>query len=289
MGRGDTVLLFVVHPVSHPDPLGIATRAQHAVAVIPARFDSTRFPGKPLADIDGRTMIEHVYRRASAATRISAVLVATDDRRIADAVTAFGGEARMTASNHRSGLDRVAEVAHELDCALVVNVQGDEPLIEPSDIDRVLQPFDDDETLLMSTLRTPLRHPADLANPDVVKIVVNRRGDALYFSRAQIPYPRSCATSATLEGDRPPATTYKHLGLYAYRRTFAIQAAGLAPTPLELAESLEQLRVLEHGFRIHSVETEHDSIGVDSPADLERVRRVLTAATSTMRTHDAAL
>jgi 3-deoxy-manno-octulosonate cytidylyltransferase (CMP-KDO synthetase) len=229
-------------------------------------------------------MIEHVYRRAAAARRVRSVVVATDDRRIADVVEAFGGVVRMTAAHHRSGTDRVAEVARDLDCDLVVNVQGDEPLIEPAAIDDAIAPFDQDPSLVMCTLRTLLVTPSDVNDPDVVKVVVDARGDALYFSRSPIPFARPRQNAA---GDAR-ARIFKHLGLYVYRRAFAIEVAGLTPTPLECAESLEQLRVLEHGFRIRTVETSHDSVGVDTPADLERVRRSLTAAALTVSTHNAA-
>ena len=239
---------------------------KHTVAVIPARYASTRFPGKALADIAGRPMIEHVYARAAACLNVDAVMVATDDARIADAVRKFGGAVRMTSPDHLTGTDRLAEVAADLDCDLVVNVQGDEPLIEPGTIDAAIEPFRDDASLLMSTVCTRLLTDDALADPNVVKVVTDLRGFALYFSRSPVPYAR---------GSRTPS--YKHLGLYVFRREFLLQVAALAPTALERSESLEQLRVLEHGFEIRVVETRHDSIGVDTPEDLERVRRQLTA------------
>ena len=211
-------------------------------------------------------MIEHVYGRAAAARNIDAVIVATDDPRIADAVTKFGGNVRMTSPDHLTGTDRLAEVAAGLDCDLIVNVQGDEPLIEPDTIDAAIEPFRDDADLLMSTISTRILHNDALADPNVVKVVSDVRGFALYFSRSPIPYPRGARTSS-----------YKHLGLYVYRREFLRRIAALAPTALERSESLEQLRVLENGFAIKVVETRHDSIGVDTPEDLERVRRQLTA------------
>jgi 3-deoxy-manno-octulosonate cytidylyltransferase (CMP-KDO synthetase) len=244
-----------------------------SVAVIPARYASTRFPGKPLAEIAGRPMIEHVYRRAADARGIDAVVVATDDERVASAVERFGGIARMTGSHHRTGMDRIAEVARDLHCSIVVNVQGDEPLIDPSAISLMIDALRGDADLQMATLRTPIRLEEDYASPHVVKVVVGGNGDALYFSRAPIPFHRG----------GPPADlprqggiyAYKHLGLYAYRREFLIRLAALPQTALEQAESLEQLRALEHGHRIRAVETEHDSIGVDTPADLERVRQTI--------------
>jgi 3-deoxy-manno-octulosonate cytidylyltransferase (CMP-KDO synthetase) len=244
-----------------------------SVAVIPARYASTRFPGKPLAEIAGRPMIEHVYRRAADAPGIDAVVVATDDERVASAVERFGGIARMTGSHHRTGMDRIAEVARDLHCSIVVNVQGDEPLVDPSAISLMIDALRGDADLQMATLRTPIRLEEDYASPHVVKVVVGGNGDALYFSRAPIPFHRG----------GPPADlprqggiyAYKHLGLYAYRREFLIRLAALPQTALEQAESLEQLRALEHGHRIRAVETEHDSIGVDTPADLERVRQTI--------------
>ena len=216
-------------------------------------------------------MVEHVYRRAASARNIDAVVVATDDERIADAVRRFGGDVRMTSPNHPTGTDRLAEVAASLDCDLVVNVQGDEPLIEPESIDAAIEPFRANSGLLMSTICIRLSNAEEAEDPNVVKVVTGRDGFALYFSRSPVPYRRGPQD----EGAGP----YKHIGLYVYRREFLRQVAQLAPTPLERSESLEQLRVLEHGFSIKVVETKHDSIGVDTPDDLERVRRLLTVET----------
>jgi 3-deoxy-manno-octulosonate cytidylyltransferase (CMP-KDO synthetase) len=214
-------------------------------------------------------MIEHVYRRTAAARSISSVLVATDDERIVQAVRAFGGAVRMTSPHHRSGTDRLAEVAAELPCAIIVNVQGDEPLVDPAMIDAAVDPLRSDGRILMSTLRRRIEDAADLHNPHVTKVVVDRSGYALYFSRAPIPYVRAGS---------PAASAWRHVGLYVYRRELLLQLAALAPTPLERAESLEQLRALEHGIRVLAVETTHDSIGVDTPEDLERVRRMWQGA-----------
>jgi 3-deoxy-manno-octulosonate cytidylyltransferase (CMP-KDO synthetase) len=264
------MLLFVVRPAgcseSIRDPL---QNHKHTVAVIPARYASTRFPGKALADIAGRPMIEHVYGRAAAARHVDAVIVATDDRRIADAVEKFGGAVRMTRPDHLTGTDRLAEVAAELDCDLIVNVQGDEPLIEPDTIDAAIEPFLHDSALMMSTVCTLIRNNDAVADPNVVKVVTDVRGFALYFSRSPIPFARGNMDA--------PIRACKHLGLYVYRRDFLHTVAAMAPTALERSESLEQLRVLENGFDIRVVETRHDSIGVDTPEDLERVRRLLTA------------
>jgi 3-deoxy-manno-octulosonate cytidylyltransferase (CMP-KDO synthetase) len=214
-------------------------------------------------------MIEHVYRRVSASSAVDAVVVATDDERVRAAVEAFGGLAWMTRADHRSGSDRLAEVAASLSCDLIVNVQGDEPLLPPAMIAEAVQPLADDPGIRMGTLCRTIDDPADLINPHVVKVVRDQRGFALYFSRAAVPFSRAAA------GGLDPARAFKHIGLYVYRRDFLLEFARLAPTPLEQAESLEQLRVLEHGIPIRVVETTHDSIGVDTPEDLERVRRAV--------------
>jgi 3-deoxy-manno-octulosonate cytidylyltransferase (CMP-KDO synthetase) len=217
-------------------------------------------------------MIELVYRRTAAARTISSVIVATDDERIFRAVERFGGTARMTSPSHVSGTDRLAEVAAGLDCDIVVNVQGDEPLIEPQMIDEAIAPFAADPALMMSTLRRRIADPAELHNPNVTKVVVDRDGYALYFSRAPIPFVRDGS---------PAAPAWRHVGLYAYRRACLLHLAGLPPTALEQSEALEQLRALEHGIRIKAMETAFDSIGVDTPEDLDRVRRLVTAVVRT--------
>lgn len=218
-------------------------------------------------------MIEHVYRRAADARGVAQVIVATDDRRIADAVRAFGGAVRMTRADHRTGTDRLAEIAATLTCDIVVNVQGDLPLLDPRAIEDAIAPLLADETLQICTLCTPISDQADYQNPNVVKVVRNNLGDALYFSRAPIPFRRGPATAGPHDDWR-----LKHMGLYAYRRTFVGTFAALPPTPLEIAESLEQLRALEHGYRIHAVLTHIESIEVDTPEDLERVRRLVALA-----------
>jgi 3-deoxy-manno-octulosonate cytidylyltransferase (CMP-KDO synthetase) len=233
-------------------------------------------------------MIEHVYRRAARARGVDAVVVATDDERIAAAVERFGGVVRMTAAHHQTGTDRIAEVARDLTCRIVVNVQGDLPLIAPDMIVEVIEPLARDDAAPMSTLRRAIVDPAEYRNPHVVKVVVDGRGDALYFSRATIPYLRgpgppegghltgSPEAPSVMAAFRPPV--YKHIGLYAFRRDFLLTFAALPRTPLEQAESLEQLRALEHGYRIGTVETRHESIEVDTPDDLERVRRSIAVA-----------
>ena len=208
-------------------------------------------------------MIEHVYRRAADARGVDAVVVATDDERIASAVEAFGGMVRMTHSGHRTGTDRIAEVARDLACAIVVNVQGDLPLIEPDMISDVVQPLLADASLPMSTICTPIAGDEELRNPNVVKVVRDLQGNAIYFSRSPIPFLRG------------PGAPLKHLGMYGYRRDFLLSFASLPQTPLEQTESLEQLRAIEHGFRIRVVESRHESVEVDTPEDLERARRML--------------
>jgi len=214
-------------------------------------------------------MVEHVYRRAKSCPAVARVIVATDDLRIAEAVHRFGGDVRLTRSDHASGTDRIAEVAATLDCDVVVNVQADEPLLDPGSIGEIVAPFAADPTLGMATLYRRITTPAELANSNIVKVVLDRGGFALYFSRAPIPFARDP------RGGWPPL--YKHIGLYAYRRSTLLVFAALEPTPLERAESLEQLRALEHGIRIKAVETAYDTIHVDTPEDLEDVRRLISA------------
>lgn len=251
-------------PVSLPFKLTESS----VVAIVPARYQSTRLPGKALADIAGRPMIEHVYRRAAEARTVAGVIVATDDERIARAVEAFGGTALMTRSDHATGTDRLAEIAAMLSCRIVVNVQGDEPLLAPAVIDAVVQPLLDDEGLEMATACRPLGSAEEYASPAVVKVVRDLSGRALYFSRAPIPHARDSGASF-------PAMARAHLGLYAYRRDVLARLAGLPAVELERTESLEQLRALAHGIGIHVVETRHRSIGVDTPEDLAHVRRLL--------------
>lgn len=213
-------------------------------------------------------MIEHVYRRVAEARSLTGVIVATDDDRIRHAIEAFGGAVRMTSPSHASGTDRVAEVAATLTCDLVVNVQGDEPLIEPAMIEEAIAPFGGDASLQMCTLRRRIDDPAQAASPHVTKVVVDADDFALYFSRAPIPFLRDPAAGTPL---------FRHIGLYVYRRSFLLDFARLAPTPLERAEALEQLRALERGVRIRTVETRYDSIGVDTPEHLGHVRQRLAA------------
>jgi 3-deoxy-manno-octulosonate cytidylyltransferase (CMP-KDO synthetase) len=249
------------------------------VAIIPARFASTRLPGKPLAEIHGKTMIQRVWERARAAKLPQRVLVATDDDRIVAAVRSFGGEAVLTSAAHATGTDRLAEAVQATDADVVVNVQGDEPLLDPAGIDAVVRPLLAERDLPMSTLSLPLIDIDEMLSPAVVKVVTSAEGDALYFSRSPIPHvrgdggPREAAAAALRLG-----LARKHVGLYAYQRAALLRFAALAPTALEKAEGLEQLRALHHGMRIRVVETEgRGTVAVDTPDDLERVRALLGA------------
>ncbi|MCX8089406.1 MAG: 3-deoxy-manno-octulosonate cytidylyltransferase [Verrucomicrobiae bacterium] len=240
------------------------------LGIIPARYGSTRFPGKPLALIAGKPLVQHVVERARAARALSEVVVATDDARIAEVASRFA-RVEMTRADHPSGTDRVAEVAARCECDAVVNIQGDEPLIEPSVIDAVAGALTHHE---MSTAATPLRRPDELDNPNVVKVVVSRRGRALYFSRRTIPYLRDAASGS--EAERLAAFAFlKHLGIYGYRRETLLRLVQLPVTPLERAERLEQLRALEHEIPIAVVTVEHESVGVDVPEDVARVERAM--------------
>ncbi len=245
-------------------------------AVIPARYASSRFPGKPLADILGQPMIRWVYERTARAAAVDRVIVATDDERIFRAVREFGGEVQMTRVDHATGTDRLAEVAARLETDLVVNVQGDEPLIDPRMIDQAVAPLSSDASIPMGTLMTPLSSLEEFRNPNVVKVVADKNGFALYFSRAPIPHPRDLAADLALSIGEPAA--FKHIGLYVYRRDFLLAYPQLPATPLEKLEKLEQLRALEHGYRIRVAATTLVSQGVDTPEDLERVRGLAALA-----------
>lgn len=248
------------------------------LGVIPARYASSRFPGKALAPIDSRTMLEHVYERVSMARYISTVVIATDDERIRDAARGFGARFRMTRADHLSGTDRVAEVAAAFpEAELVVNIQGDEPLIDPNAIDAAILPLLEDTAIPMGTLKKRIEDPREIPDPNVVKVVTNHFGNAIYFSRSPIPFTRD---TADFGGDSAPC--FKHTGLYVYRRDFLLGYSDLPVGPLEKAEKLEQLRALENGFTIRVVETDYESMGVDTPADLERVQTLFRASQSTV-------
>ena len=236
-----------------------------SICVIPARYSSTRLPGKPLKLIAGIPMICRVYDRASKAKLIDKAIVATDDERIFNAVKEHGGEVMMTRAGHPTGTDRLAEVATAFeDVDLIVNVQGDEPLIESSLIDDLISLFNDDSNLQMATVATELTEEAEINNPNNVKVISDLNGYALYFSRSVIPYPRNAGKSPV----------YKHIGIYAYRRDFLLKYAKMAPTPLEQSESLEQLRALENGYKIKVLHSDNKFIGVDTEEDLKLVNDI---------------
>lgn len=242
------------------------------VAVIPARYASQRLPGKPLIDLLGKTMIQRVYEQASKSSLLSQVVVATDDDRIASAVRAFGGEVIMTSSAIRSGSDRVAAIASVLPAEIFVNVQGDEPLIAPQMIDEVIRVVLDDPGADVGTLARQIDSPADLFNPAVVKVVLSADRTALYFSRSVIPFFRDEADQSQWLSRH---VFYKHVGIYVFRRSFLVKYPFLSESVLERAEKLEQLRILEHGFRIKVGITSFESISVDTQEDVGRVMEVL--------------
>lgn len=239
------------------------------VCIIPSRYESSRFPGKPLADLCGKPMIQHVYERVAKAKAVPYVAVATDDQRIYDAVKNFGGNAIMTAVTHRSGTDRIAEAIRSMNLntdAIVVNIQGDQPIFEPSHVDEVIGPLLDDSSINMATLIYKIILDEEITHPHAVKVVLDHQNFALYFSRATIPYVRDKGLKADY---------YKHHGIYAYRRDFLDVFTGLPEGKLEKLEALEQLRALEYGYKVKVVITPHDSVEVDNRQELERVRQIL--------------
>ena len=236
------------------------------ICVIPARYASTRLPGKPLKLIVGRPMIQWVYEQAKKAAKPAEVIVATDDTRVYDAVMAFGGKACMTRADHPNGTSRLAEVAEQYpDADVIVNVQGDEPMIPPEVIDRLAEAFELEPGLQMATMKVRMQE-GEYDDPSAVKVITDKDGYALYFSRSLIPYPRNKTGQFKV---------YKHVGIYAYTRGFLLQYAAMSPTPLEQVESLEQLRVLENGYRIKVLESDFRGVGVDTQADLDAVNKLL--------------
>jgi len=236
--------------------------AKRAIGIIPARYGATRFPGKLLASLGGRTVIEHVYRRSQQARELDEIFVATDDDRIALAVKSFGGNVIRTSSDPTTGTERIAEACRELPAEVVVNIQGDEPFLDGEMIDLVVKELRENPELVVVTLMKKIASDAELLDPNLVKVVVDRDGFALYFSRSPIPH-----------GETARRVAYKHIGLYGYRRDFLSRFTSLPVGPLEIEEHLEQLRVLENGYRIKVLETDRDTIGIDTPEDLERARK----------------
>ena len=244
------------------------TKKPNVVAVIPARYGSTRFPGKPLEVLAGKPIIQHVAARTARARLVQRVVVATDDERIYRCVVGFGGEAVMTSPDHDTGTDRIGEAIADIECDIVVNVQGDEPTVDPGAIDKAVSPLVDDDSLVMSTLAAPIREREEILSPHVVKVVVDGTGFALYFSRSPIPGDRN----ERYEIDSR-VRYRKHIGLYVFRRDFLDTYVSLDRTTLERAEELEQLRALENGYRIRVVDIDEAYVGVDTPEDLERLER----------------
>ncbi len=238
------------------------------IVVIPARYGSTRLPGKPLISLAGKPMIQRVYERAKLATRVNRVIVATDDECIVKAVDGFGGEARMTRSEHRTGTERVAEVAAREDGDVFLNVQGDEPLLDPNAIDAAVSSLLEEPQASISTVATPIKTPGDIMDPNVVKVVLDFDGNAIYFSRAPIPWVRDTASKIQVRH-------LKHLGLYVFQREALLEYPTLPQGELERIEQLEQLRWLENGWKIRVTEVEHDAISVDVPEDVTRVEKLL--------------
>ncbi|MBD3295785.1 MAG: 3-deoxy-manno-octulosonate cytidylyltransferase [Candidatus Omnitrophica bacterium] len=244
------------------------------VAVIPARWQSTRLKGKVLADINGKPMLQHVWENVKKAHEVDEVIIAADREKVIKAVENFGGKAVFTSPEQPSGTDRLAEVASSVDADVYINVQGDEPMVHPLMIDELAQVFEYERNIRMATLIKRIHTKEEVADPNVVKVVADRKGFALYFSRSPIPYvrdvPFSAASGGELEG-----RYFKHVGLYSYSKDFLFTYTNLPKSTLELDEKLEQLRVLEHGYKIRTIETRYDTIGVDTREDLEKVRRIL--------------
>jgi 3-deoxy-manno-octulosonate cytidylyltransferase (CMP-KDO synthetase) len=233
------------------------------IGVIPARYGSTRFPGKALAEINGKPLIQHVWENSSKSKLINELFVATDDKRIFDAVNRFWGNAVMTSKKHKSGSDRIGEVVKNIKCDIVVNIQGDEPFINPLNIDKAIKPLISDSKIMISTLCTRIKNKDEIDNPNVVKVVTDKKGFALYFSRHAIPFDRD---------NTKGVTHYKHIGLYVYRKDYLMKFVKLNPSKLELAEKLEQLRILENGERIKVAVTNIDAITVDTKEDLKKLK-----------------
>ena len=265
--------------------MGHQLKQPKVTAIIPARYNSTRLPAKLLLDLAGKPIIQHVYERTSQAKLIDQVIIATDDSRIEAVVKNFGGNVLMTSNKHQTGTDRIAEVAQGLTSEIIVNVQGDEPLIDPTTIDQAITPLLVDKNLMMSTTCESIENWADVFNPNVVKVVMNSLGEALYFSRAPIPFPRFAALGEQcfdpqkmlleIQNNSQVDNYFKHTGLYVYRREFLLNFTHWPRGTVEKAESLEQLRALQMGYRIQVIKVTHRSIGIDTLADLEKAREIL--------------
>ncbi|BBB32573.1 3-deoxy-manno-octulosonate cytidylyltransferase [Thermotomaculum hydrothermale] len=245
-------------------------------AIIPSRYASTRLPGKPLLKIKGKSIIQMVYEQCKKVDLLEDVIVATGDERIFNEVKSFGGKCVMTSNKHKSGTDRIAEVALKIDADVIVNVQGDEPLIKPESIESAIKPFLEDGSIVMTTLKTKIKSKEELFNPNVVKVVCDKNNFALYFSRLPIPYKKTKEMGYPFPLSETEYSNYfKHTGLYAYKRDFLIKLSKMEMTFLEKTEGLEQLRVLENGYRIFVVETEFDSLGVDTMEDYLNLKKIL--------------
>jgi 3-deoxy-manno-octulosonate cytidylyltransferase (CMP-KDO synthetase) len=252
----------------HAIPFDMSSLNPEVVIVIPARYGSTRFPGKPLVLLAGKPMVQHVYERSKLAGRASRVIVATDDERIVKAVESFGGTARMTRPDHRTGTERVAEVAAHEKGDVFVNVQGDEPLLDPTSVDTAIEALLEEPAASIATVATPIKTPADIMDPNVVKTVLDFDNNGLYFSRAPIPWVRDTASKMQVRH-------LKHLGLYVFQRDALLEYPTLPQGELERIEQLEQLRWLENGWKIRVAEVEHDAVSVDVPQDVARVEKLL--------------
>ncbi len=247
----------------------MSEKRKGVVAVIPARYASSRFPGKLLASLAGKPVIQYAATKASRARYVDRVLVATDDSRIFDCVKGFGGEVVMTSPDHPTGTDRIGEAVRDISCDIVVNVQGDEPAVDPAAIDAAISPLLEDDAIVMSTLAAPITDIDDLLSPHVVKVVTDINGNALYFSRSVLPGSREGTYDVS-------SGTYRwHVGLYVFRRDFLLTFIGLNQTPLEKAENLEQLRALEHGYPIRVVHTDYSGADVNTPEDLKKLERLV--------------
>ncbi|MFQ5952962.1 MAG: 3-deoxy-manno-octulosonate cytidylyltransferase [Candidatus Omnitrophota bacterium] len=251
------------------------------VAVIPARWDSTRFKGKVLADINKKPMVQYVWEKAKMAHEIDEVIVAVDKEKVFKAVESFGGKAVFTSPEQPSGTDRVAEAVNEIDADVIVNVQADEPLIHPMMIDELAQVFEYERNVQMATLIKRIHKKEEITDPNIVKVVIDRKGFALYFSRNPVPFVQrsgaggSESTPYAADLENVSGRYYKHIGLYAYTKDFLYTYTNLPKAALEVEERLEQLRVLEHGYKIRTIETRYDTVGVDTPEDLEKVKEIL--------------